>query len=161
LEGTKTIDMKRRTIIILVILLILVTGGLYAYKKYMEKHPDYANKKPDYTLTASELIAAFDKDTAAARKMYIDKIIRVSGHVMSADSTGSIELGEEGNPSSVTLSLDDVWHKKDYDKIKVGTETVLQGLCSGYQKSKADPDDLLAGLGTTVELRSVGVKEKK
>lgn len=153
--------MKKRTIIILVILLVIAGGGWYAYRMYMEKHPDYANKKPDYTLTASELIAAFDKDTAAARKMYVDKIVRVSGQVLRSDSTGSIELGEEGNPSSVTLSLDDVWHKDDYKKVKPGTQLSFQGLCSGYQKSKADPDDLLAGLGTTVELRSVGVKDKK
>jgi len=47
----------------------------------------------------------------------------------------------------------------DYEKLKVGSNAVLQGVCSGYDK--ASSDDLMASLGTTVELRSAGVKEKK
>jgi hypothetical protein len=49
---------------------------------------------------------------------------------------------------------------KDYEKLKTGSVAVLQGICSGGTSSGCDPDDLLAGLGTTVEPRSAGVKEK-
>jgi hypothetical protein len=43
--------------------------------------------------------------------------------------------------------------------LKVGQAAVLQGVCSGYALSGGG-DDLLSGLGTTVELRSAGVRKK-
>jgi hypothetical protein len=46
----------------------------------------------------------------------------------------------------------------DHKQLKVGREAVLQGICSGYSASGSDPDDMLASLGTTVQLRSAGVK---
>lgn len=147
----------KRTILVIVILIIAV-GGWYAYKMYQQKTPDVVNKKPDVVVSAKELLEAFDKDTAAARKQYVDKIIEVTGNVKRIDTTGSVVLGEEGSASEVTVGLDRR-HIKDHEKLKVGTVAVLQGVCSGYDKGSGD--DLLASLGTTVELRSAGVKGKK
>lgn len=148
--------MKR--IIIIVVVLIIAVGGWYAYKLYQEKTPDIVNKKPDVVINASALLEAFNKDTAAARKQYVDKIIEVTGNVKRIDTTGSVVLGEEDSASEVTVGLDRR-HMKDYEKLKAGSVAVLQGVCSGYDKGSGD--DLLASLGTTVELRSAGVKEKK
>jgi len=147
----------KRTIIIIVLVLIAV-GGLYIYQLTQEKTPDVVNKKPDVVITAAELIAAFDKDTASARKNYIDKIVEVTGNVKRIDTTGSVVLGEEGSASEVTIGLDRR-HLKDHEKLKVGSTAVLQGVCSGYDKGSGD--DLLASLGTTVQLRSAGVKNKQ
>lgn len=148
--------MKR--IILVVIILIIAFGGWYAYRIYQEKTPDVVNKKPDVVITATGLLEAFNKDTAAAGKQFVDKIIEVTGNVKRIDTTGSVVLGEEGSASEVTVGLDRR-HLKDHEKLKIGTVAVLQGVCSGYDKGSGD--DLLASLGTTVELRSAGVKEKK
>jgi hypothetical protein len=147
--------MKR--FILIVVILVLVFGGWYAYSVYQEKTPDVVSKKPDVTITAGELLHAFDSDTAAARKLYIDKIIEVTGNVKKIDTTGSVVLGEEGSASEVTVGLDQR-HLNDIEKLKTGSVAVVQGVCSGYDKGSGD--DLLASLGTTVELRSAGVKEK-
>lgn len=147
----------KRTIII-IILLIVAVGGWYAYRLYQEKTPDVVNKNPDVVITAAELIAAFDRDTASARKNYVDKIVEVTGNVKRIDTTGSVVLGEEDSASEVTIGLDRR-HLKDYEKLKVGATAVLQGVCSGYDKGSGD--DLLASLGTTVQLRSAGVKNKQ
>jgi hypothetical protein len=147
--------MKR--FLLVVVILILALGGWYAYTRYNEKTPDVVSKKPDLTITAGELLRAFDNDTAAARKLYIDKVIEVTGTVKKVDTTGSVVLGEEGSASEVTVGLDQR-HLKDIKKLKTGSVVVVQGVCSGYDKGSGD--DLLASLGTTVELRSAGVKEK-
>jgi hypothetical protein len=152
--------MKR--IVLVIVILIIAVGGWYAYKMYQQKTPDVVNKKPDVSVTAAELLAAFSKDTAAAAKQYVDKIVEVTGNVKRIDTTGSVVLGEEGNASEVTVGLDRR-HMKDYQKLKPGTVAVVQGICSGStnDSGNSDPTDLLASLGTTVELRSAGVKEKK
>lgn len=151
--------MKR--IIIVAVILIIAIAGLYAYKLYQQKTPDVVNRKPDVAVSAKELLEAFGKDTAVARKQYVDKIVEVTGNVKRIDTTGSLVLGEEGSSAEVTVGLDRR-HMKDYKKLKVGSVAVVQGICSGNTNSGAssDPTDLLAGLGTTVELRSAGVKEK-
>jgi hypothetical protein len=48
----------------------------------------------------------------------------------------------------------------DVQQIKPGEQVTLQGLYSGYESSSNNPDDLLAGLGITIQLRSGGLKEK-
>jgi len=70
--------MKR--IILLVVLIIVAVGGWYAWTKYDERTPDIVDKKPDVTVDAKSLIAAFDGDTASASKKYIDKIVEVTGN---------------------------------------------------------------------------------
>jgi len=144
--------------IIIIILLILAIVAVIVFIKIKEETPDVVNKTPDAALEAGSLLAAFDKDTASAIKSYLNKIIEVTGNVKSIDTSGAVILGEEGNSSEVVVGLDRR-HMKDHEKLKVGSVAVLQGVCSGY--SKGGGDDLLASLGTTVELRSAGVKEKK
>jgi len=148
--------MKR--ILIVIIFLIIAAAGWYAYKMYQQKTPDIVNKTPDVVISANDLLDAFNKDTALARKRYVDKVIEVRGIVKRIDTTGSVVLGKEESASEITVGLDRR-HLKDYEKLKVGSNAVLQGVCSGYDK--ASSDDLMASLGTTVELRSAGVKEKK
>lgn len=149
----------KRTIIIALLLIIAIIGW-YGYKKFKQQTPDIVNQKPDVITTATDLISAFNKDTASAKKKFIDKVVEVTGNVKSIDTTGTIVLGEDSSPSAVTVGLDRR-HIKDYEKVKVGAVATTQGICSGYQKSNSNSDDLLAGLGTTVELRSAGIKNKK
>ena len=151
--------MKRTVIVIL--LLVIAIGGWYAYRMYNEKTPDIVNKEPHAVVSATQLLEAFAKDTAVARKLYVDKIIEVTGNVKLIDTTGSVVLGEEGSASEVTVGLDRR-HLKDYKELMVGSVAVLQGICSGSSNDNtADSTDLFAGLGTTVELRSAGIKKKK
>lgn len=147
--------MKRT--IILVVLVVLGVGGWYAWTKFDEKTPDIVNDKPDAVVDAKTLLAAFDKDTASASKQYIDKIVEVTGMVKKVDTSGTVILGEEGTASDVVIGLDRR-HIDDYKQLKVGTTATLQGICSGY--TKGDGEDLLASLGTTVELKQAGVKTK-
>ena len=150
----------KRKLLLIIVGLVLVAGLIGAYF-YFKTTPDVVQDKPDVAVQAKELIAAFEGDTAAARKLYVDKVVEVTGVVKIIDTTGTVVLGEEGTPSDISIGLDRR-HLKDYEKLKVGTVAVMQGICSGYRKSAgSDPTDLLASLGTTVQLRSAGVKAKQ
>ena len=149
--------MKKKYIIVIVILFIAATGAYIGITKFKEQTPDTSKKKPDVVITAKELITAFDQDTAAAKKRFIDKLLEVSGVVISVDTTGSVVLGEAGDPSAVTVSLDRR-HIDDHKKLEPGKIAVLKGICTGY--SKGSGDDLLASLGTTVELNFASVQNK-
>lgn len=149
--------MKRK--ILVGVLLLIVVGAIVGYRMYSKQTPDVVQDKPDAVVGAKELIAAFEKDTAAAGKLYVDKILEVTGTVKSVDTSGAIVMGEEGMPSEVVVGLDRR-HLKDVETLKVGAVAVLQGICSGYNKSSGDTTDLLAGLGATIQLRSAGIKKK-
>lgn len=145
----------KRKIIFAVLLLIVVAAGIAAWK-YFEKTDDLVSKEPTAKLTATELLAAFDADTAAASRRYVNKILEVTGTVTTLDSS-AVALGEDGNPSVVTVGLDER-HLDDIKSLNVGDTVTLQGECTGYEKAAGD--DLLASLGTTVQLRAAGVKKK-
>jgi hypothetical protein len=151
--------MKRRLIFI-VIALVLVVGLIGAYF-YFKQTPDVVQDKPDIAVQVKELIAAFDKDTAAARRQFVDKVVEVTGPVKKVDSANAIVFGEEGSSSEVIVGLDRR-HLDDYKKVQAGAVATMQGICSGYEKKESsDPTDLIAAMGgTTVQLRSAGVKSK-
>jgi hypothetical protein len=148
--------MKRK--IILGLLLLIVVAGIIGYMVVFKSRADIVNDKPDMAVTVPELIAAFEKDTAATSKQFIEKVVQVTGLVKRIDTSGAVILGEGNSPSEVVVAFDQKYHKKDYEQLKVGSQAVLQGVGSGYSISGSDPDDLLSGLGTTVQIRSAGVK---
>lgn len=149
--------MKRK--ILIGILVLIVVGGSVGYYLYSKKVQNYADGDPDFTVTATELIKAFDTDTASAVKKFIDKKIRVSGIVKSLDSS-AVVLSEEGSASSVVVGLDER-NKKTISQLKLGETATLQGKFSGYDKASGDPDDMLASLGTTINIDYGGVISKK
>ena len=148
----------RRKILTGVLILIVVAGSV-GYYLYSKKVQNYAEGEPDINITAKELVEAFDKDTASAVKRFMEKKIRVTGTVKSLDSS-AVVLSEEGVPSSVVIGLDER-NKKSISQLKVGEAATLQGKFSGYDKSSGDPEDMLASLGTTVNIDYAGVISKK
>jgi hypothetical protein len=136
-----------KKIILLVFLLVVAVGGWYAYKLYTEKNPDQKNKTPDFTTDATSLIAAFNKDSASASKLYINKLVLVSGTVTKTDTSGVISLGNSGEMSAVQCMMDER-HKEDYASVKEGQTVSIKGKCTGF-KSETMLD---VNLGTTVEM---------
>jgi hypothetical protein len=158
-EYLSDLKMKRR--ILLIVIAVAVVAGLAGAYFYFKQTPDVVQAKPDASVSALELIAAFQQDSAAAKEMYLDKVIEVTGNVKSIDSTGTVVLGEAGLASDVVAGLDRR-HLEDHLQLKEGSVAVIQGVCSGFTiGGSADPADMLASLGTTVQLRSAGIKSIK
>src|SRR6478672_2602430 len=108
----------KRTILIIVVLVIALAGW-YGWKLYSEKNPDLKNSDPDFTMDAAALIQAFNKDSAAASRQYINKIVLVKGMVSKLDTSGVVALGTTGEMSSVECNIDKR-HKEDLTSIKEG-----------------------------------------
>lgn len=149
--------MKRKIIVAVVVL--IVVAGIVGYRMYSKKVTNYSDQNPDITISATELVQAFEADTASASKRFLDKVVRVNGIVKSKDSS-AVVLGAEGNPSDVVVGLDDR-NVNGLSKLAVGQTAILQGKLSGYSKQSGDSDDLLSSLaGTTVNIDYAGVITK-
>jgi flagellar basal body-associated protein FliL len=145
--------MKKK--IIIGVLVVVAAAAGFGYYKYNQKNPDLVTKKPDITVNAPDLIAAFEKDTASANRQYLDKVIEVTGTVKSIDTSGVIFLGSPDAQSSVVCGLDER-HRTDHAQAKVGSTITVQGRYTGYKAEEM----LGMNLGTNVELSFCGVKNK-
>jgi hypothetical protein len=149
--------MRSRNIIILVIILLVLCGIGYGVKKYFQQTDDVVSRKPDYILDVKSILAAFESDSTASNKKYMDKVVQVTGNVKRIDTSGAVVLGEQGNPSEVVVGIDRR-HMDDIKHLEVGESTTMQGILTGYRKEGGD--DLLSSLGATVELKGAAIKSK-
>src|SRR5687767_8011162 len=119
--------MKR--IILLLVLIVLIAGGWYGYKLYTGKVPSLTEVKADASVTAMELINAFEKDSASANKKYLGKILEVQGMVKSVDtSSATIAIGDAGSTSSVRCSMDSAF-VKSISGLNQGSSIIIKGAC--------------------------------
>ena len=137
--------MKRFLAILLVI--VLLAAGWYGYKLYTGKVPSLTEVKADAIINATDLIAAFEKDSASANKQYLGKILEVSGNIKSLEKESStISLGNSEGNSSVRCSLDSAF-VNEIDNLDPGSAITIKGNCTGYM-----PDETGLGLGSDVIL---------
>jgi tRNA_anti-like len=79
-------------------------GAAFGYYYYTKKVPSTKDIKANFTLSAADLIAEFDKDETAATTKYNAKILSVKGSVVSIESTDStcaVTIGNSENLGNV------------------------------------------------------------
>jgi hypothetical protein len=139
---------KRKTIILLVILIIGCGGILYAVKEYNRKPAGVENSKPAYTLTAHEFIREYSTLQEAANHKYLGQTIIVHGRVNAIDRSNpnhvAIVLGESGSSSGIRCNMDST-SLNSTATIKEQDSIAIKGICTGYI-----PDDM--GLGADIIL---------
>ena len=146
--------MKRFILLLLVI--IVLAGAWYGYKLYTGKVPSLTEVKADATVSATDLIAAFEKDSASANKQYLGKILEVSGNIKSVEKeSATVSLGNTEGNSSVRCSLDSAF-VKDIASLNPGSAITIKGNCTGYM-----PDETGLGLGSDVILNRCVLEKKK
>ena len=144
--------MKR--IILLLALIVLIAAGWYGYKLYTGKVPSLTDVKTDASITAVNLIDAFEKDSAAANKQYLGKILEVQGTVKSIDTpSATVVLGNPASSSSVRCSMDSAF-VKTIAALNQGSTVVIKGACTGFM-----PDETGLGLGSDVVLNRCILKK--
>ncbi|MEI6946195.1 hypothetical protein V9K67_03265 [Paraflavisolibacter sp. H34] len=147
--------MKR--ILTIIILVAVVAGGWYAYKKFTGKVKSLTEAPTDARLSAVELLAAFEKDSAAANRSYLGKVLEVTAPVKSVEQeegSATVLLGADGALSSIRCSMDSAF-VKEAAGLNPGGATTVKGVCTGY-----NPDEM--GLGADVVLnRCVLIAPKK
>lgn len=146
--------MKR--LMIFLLLIVVLAGAWYGYKKYTAEVPSLTDLKTDASVSATDLIDAFEKDSASANKQYLGKILEVSGNVKSIDQGEAIVvLGKNEGSSSVRCSIDSNF-VKDISTLNIGSITVIKGHCTGF-----NPDETGMGLGSDVILNRCVFTGKK
>ena len=137
--------MKR--ILLLLVLIVLIAGGWYAYKLYTGKVPSLTEVETDASVTAVDLVAAFEKDSASANQKYLGKILAVNGTVKSIEGGGvTVVLGDANSSSSVRCSIDSSF-VATAAALNAGSTITVKGACTGFM-----PDETGLGLGSDVVL---------
>jgi hypothetical protein len=122
--------MQKKNLILL--LLVLVLGvSWYAYRAYTEGPRDLSSASVDETMTAEELLTAFQTDEVKANAAYLDKIIAVEGRISSID---------QGEPSSITLETGDMMSAVVCEmapgqviaELENGASVRIKGQCTGF-----------------------------
>jgi len=120
--------------ILIILLGLAVLGGIGGYFLWNKPHQNIAASQADVVFTANQLLQAFETDEASANTKYLDEIIKVNGiikHIENNESGEiSVTLATDNEMSSVICNFDLTF--KDFQKIKLGEEAVIKGLCSGY-----------------------------
>lgn len=146
---------KKTYRIILVLLVLLLAGGYYAYYEYNRKPVSTAELLPMYELSAPDLIKGFQSGESVANQQYLGKVLSVSGMIKSLekDSAGlyTLILGDTSSLSSVRCSMD-IKIADDSVVYRVGAKVLIKGLCAGFTSDNM-------GLGSDVILnRCVYIK---
>lgn len=114
-------------------LIIIIAGAVTGFYLYNKQHKDLGKAKPDFVITATDLLKEFEKDEAAASAKYVNKIIEVSGTIESLntgeDNTLSIILKTDSDFSTVICTF---LQAQDREEFKTGDEISLMGECSGF-----------------------------
>jgi hypothetical protein len=114
-------------------ILLFIGGSGWVWYIFTEKFPDTSKIEPVYTVTALELIHAFEKNDSLANRQYAEKVMVVDGEVSAVegvDSTVNIKMADSTSGSYVIFAFQqqDVAKAKE---IRVGEKVSIKGSCSG------------------------------
>ena len=130
--------MKTWKKIFLALIIVSIIASVYGMYLYDKKPADIRIEKANFDLTASDLLASFNKDEVAANAKYNDKVISVKGKIASItiDSTSASVTLDGGNPSStITCSFYDE-EIKSVTALAKGSEITIKGKCTGIMKNE-------------------------
>jgi hypothetical protein len=140
--------MSRKKIIIGTIVLVILIGGIYAWREYTRTVESLAGADADFSTDAMALIGEFEKDELSADKKYHNKIIAVKGMVKSVEpvqNTFSVVLGDTSGQSAVRCVVDSAY-VKSVSLVNRGMIITVKGAITGFKK------DDTGLLGSDVEL---------
>jgi hypothetical protein len=110
-----------------------LAGILFGLYMYNLEPKDLQKVRPDYVITAADLLKAFESDENAASINYIGKVVEVSGILQSIKSGEnnalSIVLKTGSDFSSVICTLEGNQNPSDFI---TGKQITIRGECSGF-----------------------------
>lgn len=126
--------------ILIGILILAVSGGAIGYYLWNKPPTDIAGKKPDFTLSATDLFNSFSSDSANAKKYIGDeknnKVVQVSGEVAEViltDSSTNVFLKADTSGSTINCAF-----LSKQQNLKKGDNVNIKGMVSGFLEYDAD-----------------------
>jgi hypothetical protein len=127
--------MKRKKILLLIALVILLSGGWYAYREYHRKPADLTSLKPVDKMDALKLAALYETDESKANTLYLGKAIDVSGTITDIqnqqDTMINILLGDSDAMHKVSCMMN-MNYAAELKNYKPGDAVTIRGICTGY-----------------------------
>lgn len=122
--------MKRRSAIILVLVLLALVALFVGYKEYNRPPATAAQLKASIKIEASQLALDYAQNEAAANKNYLGKVIEVAGQVIEKEGL-NILIGDATSQTNVSCSMDASQAQK-LNSVQAGTSVKVRGVCTGY-----------------------------
>jgi hypothetical protein len=125
--------MKTPVKIALAVVFFLAVAGIGAALYLYNLKPKNLQKvKPDFILTANDLQKAFDTEEVASSAKYINKIIEVSGEIISVKPGEKNSINISLRTGSDLSSVICTFPNSDTTFFKTGNQITLRGVCSGF-----------------------------
>lgn len=125
--------MKMKFLYIGTISITIIGICAYFYAFYSPK-PDIYSEKVEQKLSAKELFNKFEDNENQANKAFLGKVIEINGTLADVQKTQDNEiiliLRDENQIFGVVCTMQE--KKIDPDKIKIGTNLTIKGICKGY-----------------------------
>jgi hypothetical protein len=134
----------KRTLVFLFIIGLLAIVIWQGYRYFYSAPKDLSTTKAAATLSTTQIIQAFESDSAKANQQYLGKIIAVEGLIKSVDEEDgvTIVLGEPSSMSSVRCSMD-TSHRKEWGSLEKGRKVVIKGNCTGFNSDELLGSDVI------------------
>jgi hypothetical protein len=116
-------------ITLLIFAVVIVAGGIIAYKMFTKPRRDVANEK-GIAVSAAQLVSEFQQNEAQANAKYLNKPVEVTGTV------ADVQQNQDGK-TTVLLSSNDAMAgvfctlKQSDATIAAGASITIKGICHG------------------------------
>ncbi len=127
--------MKRKTILIIALLLLLIS--YFGYNYIYQDHRDISTEKAEYSVDANDFIAEFLSNVEGSQTKYLNKTLAISGNITSqTNNTVTLnntifcsllkEVGMNTINSSVTVKGRFIGYDDLLEEIKLDQCTILK-----------------------------------
>ena len=123
----------RRYYVLIIIFVVIVAGIITWEWVFREQEKSVGSRKANYEFASEKLVNEFEKDENSANKLYLNKVIEVSGNIDSFSENEkeiTVLLKNSGEQSGVSCSFDkSVTLTSTFKK---GDAIKVKGICNGY-----------------------------
>jgi hypothetical protein len=120
-------------IVLVAVSAVAIAGVLFGLYMYNLKPQDLQKVKPDFIVTAPDLLKAFESDENAATAKYVNKVVEVSGTIQSVkpgeNNALTISLNTGSDLSAVICTLQG---NSEPTNLGTGEQITIRGKCSGF-----------------------------
>jgi hypothetical protein len=132
MNATSTKKKWFRWLLLAIVAMALAGGAVFYYVMNVE-FADTTSEKAAYTISAMDLLAAFQQNDSAANKKYAEQIVTVSGRVSAvqwADTSATVTFVDSLSGSYLIFDFQ-ADASRQAGQLQPGDSVTLKGSCSG------------------------------
>jgi hypothetical protein len=125
--------MKKKQLILILMIAILAVVTVTVFYTFRKNPDSVSRSKPEFIISASELVDEFMEDEDAANQKYLDKIIQIGGEISGVEELqgGKTVIYLKGN-SLGSVSCLFSGSELGTEIPEVGKPVTIKGKCTGF-----------------------------